>query len=121
MIGIDLLEVERINDSVEFLNKIAHVEEIEYINKNTCQHLRKQKIAALFCVKEAVMKALGLGKGSGVVFKDIMLCHEESGKPYVKLFGKAQEKMVDSFKGKRIEISLSHTKAYATAIAIIVD
>lgn len=121
MIGIDLLEVDRINDSIEFLNKIAHEEEIEYINKNTCQHLRKQKITALFCVKEAVMKALGMGKSSGVVFKDIMLCHQESGKPFVKLFGKAKEKFDSNFQGKKIEVSLSHTKSYATAIAIIVD
>ena len=121
MIGIDLLEVERIDDSIEFLSKIAHKEEIDYINKNKCEHLRKQKITALFCVKEAVMKALGMGNGSGVVFKDIMLCHQESGKPFVKLFGKAQEKFESEFKGKKVEVSLSHTKTYATAIAIIVD
>ena len=39
------------------------------------------------------MKALGLGKNSGVSFKDIQILHDESGKPYVVLHGKAKEQM----------------------------
>lgn len=120
MIGIDLVEVERIDTSEAFLNRIAWEEEIEYINKNKSENLHKQKISALFCVKEAVMKALEMGKNSGVVFKDIILCHEESGKPFVKLGGKAKERFDSAFAGKKIEVSISHTKNYATAIAMIV-
>ena len=65
------------------------------------------------------MKALEMGKGSGVVFKDIELSHEESGKPIVILHGKALEKYNESFSGKKIEVSLSHTPQSAIAIAII--
>ncbi|MBP3344880.1 MAG: holo-ACP synthase [Clostridia bacterium] len=120
MVGIDLVEVERVSLDETFLNKIAHESEIEYVNKSSCDKLKKQRVAALFCVKEAVMKALGMGEGSGVVFKDIQLFHEESGKPYVKLYGKALEKFESVFVGKKIEVSLSHTLNYATAIAILV-
>lgn len=119
MVGIDLIENERIDKSDKFLQRIAHQTEIDYINKTNSENLRVQKIGALFCVKEAVMKALGLGKGSGVVFKDIELFHEESGKPKVVLHGKAKEKFEKDYVGKNIEVSISHTKNYSTAICII--
>ena len=119
MVGIDIIEVERINYSHEFMNKIAHQGEIEYIEKSTCESLKRQRLAALFCVKEAVMKALEMGAGSGVVFKDIELKHQENGKPFIELYGKALEKLESSFKSKKIEVSLSHTEKYATAFAMI--
>ena len=119
MIGIDIIELDRVDTSDAFLNKIAHDEEIAYIKKTFCEQVQHERIASLFCVKEAVMKALGLGKNSGVVFKDIKLCHEESGKPYVELFGVAHNRFLTDFYGKKIEISISHSKTIATAIAII--
>lgn len=119
MVGIDIIDIERVDKSDEFLNRIANDNEIEYVKKSFCESLRHQRTGALFCVKEAVMKALEMGKNSGVVFKDIELSHEESGKPIVILHGKALEKYNNFFKGKNIEISLSHTPEYATAIAII--
>ena len=119
MIGIDLTEVERLDKSQAFIDKIASSEEQAYINKSPCQSLRLQRLAALWSVKEAVMKALGLGKSSGVSFKDITLCHYDSGKPYVKISGVALEKMKTEFKDKDIKVSISHTEHYATAIAII--
>ncbi len=120
MVGIDILEVARIDHSDAFINKIAHENEVEYIKSSPCQSLQAQRLTALFCVKEAVMKALEMGKNSGVVFKDIELCHQENGKPYVKLHGKALEKYNLFFADKKIEVSLSHTENYATAIAILI-
>lgn len=119
MIGIDIIELSRVDTSDNFLNKIAYQDEIEYIKKTMCEQVQHEKIAALFCVKEAVMKALGLGKKSGVVFKDIKLCHEESGKPYVELFGIAKETFDQNFAGKSINVSISHLKTIATAICLI--
>ena len=120
MIGIDLIEVDRVDKSEAFLNKIANNSEIDYINKSKCENLRRQRIAALFCVKEAVLKALGTGLSDGISIKDVELFHQEKGKPYVKLTGKAFEIFENNFKGKKIEISISHTQNYATAIAIII-
>lgn len=119
MVGIDIIEVKRIDFSDEFMNKIAYESEIEYIKKSPCESLCRQRLASLFCVKEAVMKALEMGKGSGVVFKDIEMKHYNTGKPYVTLYGKAIEKYNECFKGMSIEISLSHTEEYATAIAVL--
>ena len=119
MIGIDMIDIEGVDKSEEFLDKIARENEKEYVKKSFCDSLRHQRTGALFCVKEAVMKALEMGKGSGVVFKDIELSHEESGKPIVILHGKALEKYNACFSGKRIEVSLSHTPLNAIAIAVI--
>ncbi len=118
MIGIDCLEVERIDDSDKFLERIALPAEANYI-KN-CQAMRKQRTTALFCVKEAVMKALELGSGSGVVFKDIELYHLSNGKPEIKLYGIALERFNQNYSGRKIEVSISHSQTMATAIAIIV-
>ncbi len=121
MIGIDIIEVTRVQDNEKFLNKIACQSEIDYINLTKNPALRLQKIAALFSVKEAVMKALGMGENSGVVFKDIVLSHEESGRPMVSLCGKAKEKLDKDYPSKKIYVSLSHIEKVAVAIAIIDD
>lgn len=120
MIGIDLVEVERFSLDDKFMGRIAYPEEIAYIKRGISDDLRRQRLAALWAVKEAVMKALGLGEKSGVAFKDIKLCHEKNGKPYVELFGLALQEMTACFYGKKIEVSLSHTKSHATAIALII-
>lgn len=119
MIGIDILEVDRVDMSENFMHKIAHDDEIDYIKKSPCQSLQKQRLASLFCVKEAVMKALNMGKNSGVSFKDIKLCHEEGGMPFVQLLGRAKEKFDTFFKDKKIHVSISHTQNYASAVALI--
>lgn len=119
MVGVDIIDIDRVDESEEFLNKIANEKEKEYVKKSFCDSLRKQRTGALFCVKEAVMKALEMGKGSGVTFKDIELDHEESGKPIVILHGMALEKYNSNFNNKKIEVSLSHTPVTAIAIAII--
>ncbi len=117
MIGIDCLEIERVDDGDKFIEKIALKSEIDYVKKSSA--MRKQRTAALFCVKEAVMKALGMGEGSGVVFKDIELYHLSNGKPEVRLHGRAFEEFQDKFSNKKIEVSISHTKLMAMAVAII--
>lgn len=116
-VGIDVIELEKVSKDEKFLKKIAHSEEIEYINQFNCEEAKHQRIAALWCVKEAVFKCLGLGKDSKVTTNDVMLCHDETGRPYVKLFGVAKSAF-DKLKLKEIEISLSHSQTIATAIAI---
>ncbi len=120
MIGIDIDEVERFDSSSQFLNRIAFEEEIKHIEKAKCDSLKQQRVASLFSVKEAVMKALGLGKTSGVSFKDIKMLHDESGKPFVELYGIAQIALQEKFAGKSVHISLSHTPTTVVAVAVIV-
>lgn len=119
MIGIDLMEVARIDFSTNFIDKIATQSEKDYIFKSKCESLQKQRLTALFCVKEAVAKALGTGIGKEVSFKDIVLMHDAKGKPFVKLSQSAEKYFKENFANKNIYVSISHTENYATAIAEI--
>ena len=115
MLGIDIIEVERIEKNLQnpsFLQKILTEQEIKYVNqfKDKTSH-----IAGFFCAKEAVMKALEDCKN--IAFKDIEILHYESGKPYVKLYGNAL-KVFENKNCKSIEISISQTKTVATAVCM---
>lgn len=112
MIGIDLQEVARVRFPEKLLQKIALPSEIDYIHKFSTDF--KMRVASLWAVKEAVFKALDIKQGE-IFFKDIELCHKDSGAPYVKLHGKAKE----LFDGQ-IEISLSHQKSVVGAVAVAI-
>ena len=118
-VGIDTIEVEKVSKDEKFFKKIATKQEIDYINSFKCEKGQNQRIASLWCVKEAVFKCLGLGKDSGVTTKDVELCHKESGAPFVKLSGVAK-KQFEKLGLKEIEISVSHSDTIATAIAIAI-
>ena len=110
MIGIDILEVKRVEKLIEDqenAKKLFFSEELDYaFSKNyPAMHL-----TGFFCVKESVVKALG-----GGFIREVKVLHAENGKPYVELFGKTKELLG----GKRVEISISHVKEYATAVCII--
>lgn len=117
-IGIDIIEIDRIKTSVEkygdhFLNKIYTSTELEYcLSKvNKYQHL-----AARFAAKEAVFKALTTGWNKDVGWKDIEIYNEPNGMPLVKLKGDLGSFLSN---GKRLKISMSHSRDYVTCVAII--
>ena len=63
------------------------------------------------------MKALGTGV-RGVGWKEIEVQRLPSGKPYIKLHGRANERA--KFIGvEKIELSISHSKELATAMVIM--
>ncbi len=116
--GVDIVKVERISKNLDkhrdsFLKKICTPGEISYIEE---KNYRPETVAGLFAAKEAVSKMLGTGIGQ-VGFKDIEVKHLESGKPYVDIMGKLEEKMQD-LGIDNIELSISHEKDYALAFAI---
>jgi holo-[acyl-carrier protein] synthase len=109
--GIDLIEIKRIEKAIKRFGKhfLTHVfldEEIAYAerNKNPSQHF-----AARFAAKEAVFKAFG--DNPDISWKDIKILNDKHGKPICIFSDK-------KFKNK-ILISISHTKHYAVASAII--
>ena len=117
MIGIDLVEVQRINEAIikneNFLYKILTQKEIEYVN--SFQN-KESHTAGFFACKEAVMKALENCKK--ISFTDIEILHKESGKPYIKLYGEAKC-VFEQCDLNKIEVSISQDKNYATAICVI--
>lgn len=117
MIGTDILEVERMQKMLQnptFLNRVFTKQEQQYAQncKNVASHL-----CGFFCAKEAVMKALVDCKK--ISFLDIEVCHENSGKPYVKLYKTAQQ-VFSQKSAKSIEISISQTDKYATAVCVVI-
>jgi len=117
-IGIDIIEIERIKESVEkfedrFLNKIFTEVELEYSlsKKNKYQHL-----AARFAAKEAIAKALATGWSKGFRWKDIEIYNEKSGMPNVKLMGNLAKFLGND---KSLKITMSHSQHYVTCFAII--
>ena len=114
MIGIDLQEVERLKDAEKLLEKIGLDGEKAYIKKFKQDF--SMRVAALWAVKEAVFKALELKSGQ-ISYKEIELCHHDSGAPYVVLHEKAKARLQE-LGFERIEISISHQPTVVGAVAV---
>jgi holo-[acyl-carrier protein] synthase len=83
---------------------------------------QSQKLAGRFAVKEAVMKALGVGWGDGISFTDVEVAILESGAPTVTLHRRlvtlAQDRNITDW---FVSISHSRTVAVASVIAVAVS
>ncbi|MFM7188196.1 MAG: holo-ACP synthase [Armatimonadota bacterium] len=114
-VGIDIEDVDRIRKAVEshgsrFLNRIlTQTEQDACLGRDDWP----QRIAARWCAKEAVAKALGGGMG----WTDVEILNHPSGQPYVQLSGRAATLAGTG----AVHISLTHTATQAAAIAIFVD
>ena len=110
MIGIDICKVERIKN-IKNLSRIFHKQEIEYFEK---KNNNLQTIAGFYSAKEAIMKVFDCCKS--ICFMDILIEHNQNGKPIAKLFNAPQKEFEE--KGyKELEISISHDGEYACAVA----
>ena len=112
-IGVDLIEVERVIKACKkggFLKKYFTDDEISLIN------LDVNKAADNFAVKEAVSKMFGTGFGE-VAPIDIEVLRNEDGKPYVNLYGKANDLALKQGI-THIHVSISNTKKFANAFVV---
>lgn len=110
--GIDITLINRFsNISESFLRKTFTENEINYIKKTNNS---AQTIAGLYCAKEAFLKAIKKGI-SAYHLKDIEINHEESGSPFIKLYGTIQNDISYS----QIDVSISHDGDYAISIVTI--
>lgn len=116
-IGIDIIEIKRICracDNPRFMQKIFTASELEYFKS---RKNNPQTTAGSFAAKEAVSKALGTGFGE-FGWKEIEILRKNEGSPYVNLYSRAAEHL-EKIGGKRIHISISHSREYAVAQALI--
>lgn len=116
--GLDIVKISRIEKLLEkkrgrFLKKIFTIKEKIYIKEKL---YKPETVSGIFASKEAVSKLLGTGLGK-VNWKDIEILHHKNGKPYVKLYNEA-EKVREELKINKINLSISHEREYALAIAI---
>lgn len=119
--GIDIVEISRVKNAAlkwkdNFLRRIFTDKEIAYSKERVYSY---QHLAARFAAKEAVLKAFGNGWTKRVEWTDVEIWNEKSGKPTVKLYGNVK-KMKEKMKVDEIIVSLSHTRTYAVASAILV-
>jgi holo-[acyl-carrier protein] synthase len=118
-VGIDMVEVKRIKILMEkwgdrFLHRVFTPWEIAYCKS---KHSPEQSFAARFAAKEAILKAIGTGLSQGIRWTSMEVVNDKNGSPSVK-FGK---RIKDKIGDKKILISMSHTKEYAVAQAVLVD
>lgn len=116
-IGIDLIEVARIRHAVErlgqrFIENVYTETERAFCEGRANRYL---SLAARFAAKEAFLKALGTGYSQGISWRDVEVIDNERSRPTYRITGKAKE-----FLGaRRVHLSISHVRDYATAIAVI--
>ncbi len=114
-IGTDIIEITRIKQAIDrwgerFLHRIYTELELNLYGRSP------QALATRFASKEAVMKLLGTGT-KGISWRDIETLAYPSGKPLLKLYGRAQGE-ANNLGIKEIDVSLAHSREYATATAI---
>ena len=118
--GVDLAEVARIGAAVErfgerFLRRVFTPAEIAYVERKAN---RLERYAARFAAKEAGMKALGTGWRRGVRWRDFEVLNLPSGRPTLRLHGKARE-YAERMGVKHITVSLTHTREQALANVLL--
>lgn len=114
MVGIDIIEISRVEKSAKnesFFRGVFTAEEIDfYKNKGE----KAESLAGMFAAKEAAAKAVGSGF-SGFRPIDIEVCHTQYGAPYLKFNRNAAE----IFKNFDANLSIAHCGDIATAICIL--
>ena len=75
-------------------------------------------MAKRFAAKEAIGKALGIGILNGFLLKNIIIGHDDSGKPTAKL---NKRKQLDLYSNKIIYISIADERKFAVANALILS
>ena len=112
--GVDIIEIERIKDSIEelgekFLKRVFTKKEIEYCESKKTQ--KYQHYAARFAAKEAAFKAVSkqLDDKYSVCWQDFEVLNDKQGRPQINILNINTENI------ESIDISISHCKLYATA------
>ena len=117
-IGNDIIEIERIEKAISkegFKNKVYTQRELENIEK---RGNRTETYAGIFSAKEAISKAIGTGVRE-FSLTDLEILNDDLGKPYVVVSEKLDKILKNKKEEYQIEISISHSRKYATAMAII--
>lgn len=120
-IGTDLIEIERVEQSIQrfgvrFLERVFTADEIAY-----CQQKRKtssESFAARFAAKEAGAKALGTGISRGISWREIEVRREAGERPTLHWSGRAAERAAE-LGVSRISLSLTHSGSVAMAVVLV--
>ncbi|MFT9497308.1 holo-ACP synthase [Anaerosolibacter sp.] len=116
-IGIDIIEIERIDRAInrnnKFLDRVFTDKERAYFKE---VNYSVTSIAGNFAAKEAAVKAIGTGV-RGFRWSDIEIQRDSLGKPVIQLHNQARE-MARQRGIDEILITISHSRDYAVAQSI---
>jgi len=113
-VGVDLLEIDRLERALARRPRLAERLFTEGERAYAAGRGRPgQHLAARFCAKEAVAKALGLRAWN---FRDVEVLGGD-GPPQVRLHGAAAQRAAEL--GVEVHVSLTHTRRDAAAVAIL--
>lgn len=121
-IGTDIIEIDRIERSVErfgesFLRRVFTPGEIAYCRR---RKNAAESFAARFAAKEAGAKALGTGISRGVSWREFDVRREPGQRPEIFLSGRAAE-VAEALGVRRLSLSLTHSRKEAMAVVIAED
>ena len=117
--GLDLVDIAEFSRLMKvpacaFLDRYFTVSELTAVGEGVNQI---EKLASRFAVKEAVLKALGVGWGDGISFTDVEVINLSSGAPTVQLHRRlkmlANEREITGWL-----VSISHTSVFAVVSVI---
>lgn len=119
-IGVDIIEVYRIRESIartpRFAERVYTAAEREYCESKGVA--AAQSYAARFAAKEAFLKALKTGWRGKITWHDIEVVSDEDGVPDLVITGEAAA-ILKERGADRVHISLSHTTDHAVAQVLL--
>ena len=114
-VGVDIIEVDRVRRVYEhhgerFLQRVFTEMEVRQ-----CRG-KATRLAGRFAAKEAISKALGTGL-HGVAWREMEVVQLRSGRPSVRLHGKAKER-AELLGLNAFDVSIADLQAFSIAIAV---
>jgi len=114
--GIDMIENERIQDSITRFGERFYTRFFTEGERTDCMD-QVHRLAARIAGKEAVAKALGTGIGDVKWVEIEIRVNNDRKRPTLHLHGAAAE-LAAELGLTQWDISLSHTKQYASAVVV---
>ena len=113
MIGIDLVEIERITKLKERFGDKALA---KFLTPDEIALAKSDATAAgFYAAKEAVSKALGIGISAQCGFMDIKLYKDAKNAPYFTL----SRHLIEAYAITDLSLSITHDNGFAIAVAVI--
>lgn len=119
-IGVDLIEIQRIQENLERHGERFEAKVFTPLEREYCRRMPipAQHYAARFAAKEAFLKALGTGWAKGVTWQDVGIENLPSGMPRLVITGRARE-LADECGVGNMHVSLSHSRGHAVAVVVL--
>ena len=115
-VGIDAIEIYRIMAIIEkhpsFLKRVLGGKEYLQLEE---RKFKSESVAANFCAKEALLKAVGVGI-SGINLREVQLLRNSRGAPFISVSKQVLNKL--GFCGMSFSVSITHTQKYASAVVV---